>query len=515
MKVKANSGRHFASFFLDEPELVFGESDRHVDPKMGLTLFGPAIFSENQFPLPSSINVGIIGTDETIALAEDWLKKCQQGVPGSDESRDLVPPFPGFSKVFGCRLVVFEGWKEILTVQEIDTAIRTEYFGHRVRRAARLFVEKLQNLSEREPAPDVVICALPQKILDYCGSKRGDPRHRARLTGQERELLRVIEENRLTGQQTLFPFSENELGLDFLPQASNFRRILKGEAMSTGLPTQLARPSTFTGQDKGRPIMQHEATRAWNFCVALYYKGGGYPWRMADAPAGTCYVGISFYKDPHITQRGIGTSMAQVFTHTGEGLVLRGARAEWDEVTRSPHMSRDGALKLLSDAMKLYDRQMHQKPQRIVVHKTSRFWPEELEGFLKAANDVHQHDFVSIADPSRGIRFMRKGKYPPLRGSVIKLSEDNALVYTTGYVPFLKTYPGPRIPRPLEILEHEGDSSIPRISREILALSKMNWNTADFSSSLPITVAFAREVGKILAEVPEGKDPQTQYRYYM
>lgn len=49
MKVKANSGRHFASFFLDEPELVFGESDRHVDPKMGLTLFGPAIFSENQF----------------------------------------------------------------------------------------------------------------------------------------------------------------------------------------------------------------------------------------------------------------------------------------------------------------------------------------------------------------------------------------------------------------------------------------------------------------------------------
>jgi hypothetical protein len=43
----------------------------------------------------------------------------------------------------------------------------------------------------------------------------------------------------------------------------------------------------------------------------------------------------------------------------------------------------------------------------------------------------------------------------------------------------------------------------------------MNWNTADFSSSLPITVAFAREVGKILAEVPEGKDPQTQYRYYM
>jgi len=41
--------------------------------------------------------------------------------------------------------------------------------------------------------------------------------------------------------------------------------------------------------------LQDEATRAWNFSVALYYKGGGFPWRLADAQHGTCYIGISFH----------------------------------------------------------------------------------------------------------------------------------------------------------------------------------------------------------------------------
>jgi hypothetical protein len=41
---------------------------------------------------------------------------------------------------------------------------------------------------------------------------------------------------------------------------------------------------------------------------------------------------------------------------------------------------------------------------------------------------------------------------------------------------------------------------------EILVLTKMNWNTAAFACNEPITVAFSRKLGQILAEL-DPKDP--------
>lgn len=98
-------------------------------------------------------------------------------------------------------------------------------------------------------------------------------------------------------------------------------------------------------------------------------------------------------------------------------------------------------------------------------------------------------------------QFYRMGIYPPIRGSYIKFSASNLLLYTTGYIPFQRTYRGPRVPHPLEILEHHGDSPWDTILREILGLTKMNWNTADLACSDPMTTAFSQKVGQILALV--------------
>jgi len=43
----------------------------------------------------------------------------------------------------------------------------------------------------------------------------------------------------------------------------------------------------------------------------------------------------------------------------------------------------------------------------------------------------------------------------------------------------------------------------------------MNWNSAASYSSLPITLGFARRVGAIMAEIPEGEEPEPSFRYYM
>src|SRR5712691_9269677 len=127
---------------------------------------------------------------------------------------------------------------------------------------------------------------------------------------------------------------------------------------------------------------------------------------------------------------------------------------------------------------------------------------------------VPRVDFVAMG--RRGIQFYRPGKYPPLRGMWVRFDDTAFLFYTMGYVPYLRTYPGASAPQPIEILEHHGDSGWNTMLAEILSLTKMNWNTAAFAAAEPMTLAFARRVGEILAEFPEsGPAPRPEYRFYM
>jgi len=503
--------KKFESIFIDEPLLTFGDGKKYIDPKWGLRAYGPCLY-EHRRAIASSIRVGLIGSNQTIHLAEKWIGRCQSKIPAKEENSLLFQSFPGFTRIFGCELKVLRECVEILTRAEVEQVVKIVNFRQRVKNAAKLFIEKLSNLREREPRPHVVICAIPQIIIDTCGTKRrGFITRRVRPTKREKEILEMLEEHRRIGQTTLFPFSESEI-LDIIPEASDLRRLIKAQAMCLGIPTQLAKPTTFKTAPKG-PSLQDDATRAWNFCVALYYKAEGYPWKLAHMNQGTCYVGISFYKDRRFRGR-IKTSVAQVFTHTGEGLVLKGGRAEIDEVSRSPYLSENAAYKLMTNVIEVYKRQMHQLPTRLLVHKSSRYRPEELSGFKNASKNIELKDFVTIL--VRGIRFMRsEGVYPPPRGTVINVGSGDYILFTKGWIQYFKTYPGLRVPMPIEIVEHYGDTPLRILFEEIFALTKMNWNSADFCIHVPITLAYPREVGKILAYVPEEVVPRPEYLFYM
>ncbi len=95
------------------------------------------------------------------------------------------------------------------------------------------------------------------------------------------------------------------------------------------------------------------------------------------------------------------------------------------------------------------------------------------------------------------------------------LEQYNFLLYLLGYIPYLRTYPGPRAPQPIEILEYYGDSPWDTVLTEIMALTKMNWNTADFACGSPATLAFSQRVGQILAELKNNQNPREEYRFYM
>lgn len=508
----------FQSFFLDEPSLQFAGGGRSVDPKTGIALYGPISADGGA----SVIRVGIVGTGRTIDLALAFLEKCKAPIhataPTPEDNPDYVlfPSFPGVSpsSAFKCEISSPGALHQKITENEIDQIKSETDIRKRVLKAVGLVVERMKVLQENENPPHVVLCAMPMVIDEYCNvgsTRRPGVQRAAKLTDSQKSVLRKTRSAQRKGQMFLFDVRPS-IGVEEKPseqQFYSFHRFLKAYAMEVPIPTQLVWEKTLLLEGT-----QDAATVAWNFCVALHYKAQGNLWRAPDLTKGTCFLGISFFKDRTTTDSMMRSSIAQAFSDQGDGLVLRGEPFRWTHPKeRSPHLDREGAERLVRQVLDVYKKHWHQYPARLVIHKSSRYWPEELAGFRAATADISTKDFLTLG--YRGIQFMRMGFQPPIRGTQINLGQGNFLLYTRGYVPYLRTYPGMRIPHPLEVLEHYGDSSHAQLGAEIMALSKLNWNTADFACAEPMTLAFAREVGYILAEVPPGREPQRFYRFYM
>lgn len=507
---------NFEAGVLDEPLLAFGGHHHHIDPKTGLALYGPYTVQEQERPPLSTITVGIVGSPKLVFQVKEWLNVSQHPVLNDGKQPFIYPHFPGFSGEFPfqCQLVYGETWDEVISDDALNQALQVPDYHERLASVAKLYIEGIHNLKERQPSPQVVVLPISDDTLEKCSFvNRGGEQVRRRLLPEEKSALRKRE----IGLQFLFPEMDLSLGLedDSIAAHHNLRRAIKAEAMAFGLPTQLILERSLNlGPALNGKRSQDAATKAWNFFTALYHKAGGHPWRLALGQPSTCYVGISFYRERLSQNTRMRTGLAQAFTHGGDGFVLRGKPFEWDDsVSRSPHLSRADARDLMRDVLAVYERHRKVKPERIVVHKSSRFWPEELAGFREAIQGIAYWDLVAIQ--RRGIQFLRQGDYPPLRGTWVRFDEQDYLLYTQGYVPYLRTYPGMRSPQPQEIVEHHGTSPMDMVLREILALTKLNWNSADFSVSEPITLAFSRRVGEILAEMPTTINPQEEYRFYM
>ena len=73
------------------------------------------------------------------------------------------------------------------------------------------------------------------------------------------------------------------------------------------------------------------------------------------------------------------------------------------------------------------------------------------------------------------------------------------------------------MPQPKLVSLYEGETSIKNVCREILALTKMNFNNCNYYDSLPITLRFSQKVGEIIQYFPENEDfrPPNRYYFYM
>jgi hypothetical protein len=227
------------------------------------------------------------------------------------------------------------------------------------------------------------------------------------------------------------------------------------------------------------------------------------------------FMGVSFYDSPD--ESSLQTSSAQLFDERGEGLILKGGPGLKDKNDRQAYLSANDAFNLTRTALQSYKKEHGNCPARLVIHKTSRFHPEEREGFEKAVegSKIQIADFIWV--PWRSpIRLLRDGIYPPLRGTALRIDDEQTILYTRGSVDFFRTYPGMYVPNPLLLCAQRRDSpDWTLLLKETLALTKMNWNGTQFDGALPITLKAAKQVGEILKYVPADVIPDPRYRFYM
>jgi len=501
--------------YIKEPDLVFGHGGEEKDPKLGLKHFGPYFAPSEKAPSPMQVRVGIVGTGKTIPLAKRIIEMLGKTIESNEENRWLYPDFPGFSldSEVKCKFVTSESWNETIRTSEVERILKIVDTNQRIAAGADLFIDKIEQITLEDSWPQVIVCALPLEIEEYCGiSERTRGAKRPKFTALEKEIADL----KRKGQKFLLDWivkvdTDEEPGRSY-----DFRNALKGKAMRFNIPTQILRESTARSileyPDSAYRLRQGPAAFAWNFSTGLYYKAHGRPWRLAKLTIGTCYVGVSFYRNLLNPDLNLETSMAQIFTHSGEGFVLRGSDVTVDRITRQPHLTRKQAFDLLNDSIEKYTNKVGVPPKCVVIHKTSLFTSEEKSGFDEAIGDL-QKDYVTVSK-NTDLRFLRTGKYPVLRGTTILLTPNQCLLFTTGYTPRIRTYPGFRVPRPLLVTYH-GDSEISLISSEIMGLTKLDWNTTAFSKQLPITLGFAQSVGKVLSELPTNIELKDHYRFYM
>ncbi len=472
---------------LDEPQLEFGGGSGHVDPRFGLTAYGPADLGASD---ATAIRVGMVGPADQLDGLRQWLERCREPIPAKDERYPhLFPSFPGCDIDRGLYTTLV--FSDRNTRQVPDRALRALEKLSRAeatRQSVNVYADELTALAE-ENRVDLMIVARPEQLKDTRTRRQVRTANRARRS----------KDNPNSGFE-------------------NFHDLLKARMLHVRQPLQIVRRSTWDEATPPPPGQgrQDEASRAWNLHIAMYYKAGGVPWRLRrlSTDLTTCFVGISFYRGHDGTS--LDTAVAHVFNERGDGVIVRGGAAHISKEDNQPHLAAADAHTLLQTALDTYRREHHTLPARVVIHKSSRFVADEIAGFDSAADarDLAALDLIWITD-SEDAQLFRPGAAPPLRGTLLTLSPTEHALYTGGSIEFYSTYPGMYVPHPIGIRPAQLTRSAREVAMELLALSKMNWNQARLDGRYPITLRTAEKVKRVLRFCDPGQAIATRYAQYM
>ncbi|MGN0186527.1 MAG: SIR2 family protein [Paludibacteraceae bacterium] len=272
----------------------------------------------------------------------------------------------------------------------------------------------------------------------------------------------------------------------------------------------------------------------WWLSLAFYVKAMRTPWTLANMSSNTAFAGISYgIKKNPLGKSEIVLGCSHIYNAKGEGLKYKLSKVENPifDSKKNPYLTYDEAFKFGVSIRELFMKSMNELPKRVVVHKRTPFKQEEINGITDALKraGIDNIDLIEI-NIEDSIRFiaqkikygnMETDSFPLSRGTCIQIAPYQALLWTHGIVPSIRSenyryYSGGRsIPAPLKIVKHYGNGDLYTIANEILGFTKMNWNSFNLYTKLPATIdssSILARIGKLLSKY-EGKT--YDYRYFI
>ena len=496
---------------IPEPTLLFGHGQAVEDPRDGITLFGP--LDNNR---PTGVSYGVVGTPDGIRRMQDWVKQIHSPIL-DDPPSPLRPPFPGFEAAFGIPWRVQPTLTLNVTEAELSKTVHIGDRYQRVYQTVDLFASRIiKAIREEEENVDIWFVIITEDVYRYCRPNstvlKAD---RVQAVGAMKP--KIAQSYR--SSPSLFE-EDNQAAIPYQFDV-NFHNQLKARLLEHNALTQVLRESTLAPNDflnrAGYPLRRVDAssTIAWNICAATYYKVGGRPWKIGAIRDGVCYIGLVFKQDQNSKDPRSSCCAAQMFLDDGDGVVFKGAVGPWHTLGRGDfHLTYEAAKQLITIALVAYQEKKGCPPKELFIHGRVRFNEEEWAGFCNAATSATRLVGVRITS-ERSLKIFSRGDRPILRGLAYIRDERTAFLWTKGYIPRLKTYPGMEVPNPLMIDVCRGTADIETVLQDILALTKLNYNACIFADGEPVTIKFADAVGEILTAGPVVSQPPLPFKYYI
>lgn len=495
--------------FIEEPSIKFGYGQTHIDPRDGLTLFGPL---SRDSVAPG--NIGIIGPLGARTRMRDWIKQIH--APVFSENFEIArPAFPGFEAVFGTILNLNSIQELDVEENEIDNFLKYTDNHQRIHHLVNLYADKLVNYVNDHRVPvSVWFVVIPDEIYQF-----GKPQ--SRIPKSEVNITTGIKNKYSQSNPFLFP-EFNELQEAYKYEV-NFHNQLKAKLLQDRIITQIVRESTIAYKEfknkygnLQRDLTKFESAIAWNISTTLYYKLGGTPWKLSFVREKVCYIGLVYKKLETSLSNRSACCAAQMFLDSGDGLVFKGNTGKWyNPKTKEFHIDKKTAYDLLKQAIDSYlEENNGQYPNQVFIHAKTYFNDDEWSGFEELCKGKTQLVGVRIRQDS-SFKMYRDATYPIPRGTAFIYDESKAYLWTKGFIPKLQTVVGMETPNPLSIEITRGNEDIKVVCKDVLSLTKLNYNSCMFGDGLPVTLRFANNIGEVITAGEIENLTRCSFRHYI
>ena len=247
----------------------------------------------------------------------------------------------------------------------------------------------------------------------------------------------------------------------------------------------------------------------WNLSTALYTKCNGTPWVHYGPilPAGI-FIGIAFTK-PRITQETISSKkvfcygIMTIYNRYGLHIDTKVTPIIF-QIPKSRPLPRTKGLFIPYSDMKKLLREIigRYQPPIVIIHKSARFHKDEkraIDEVLKGRSISYVLVHIESSNPYRGFT-NSQFEFSVTRGDLIldRENPNRAILFTTGCIRIrdrikLRTRPGTPRAIELEIEQNISSFDVESLAKQILALTKLDWNTTDIEVRMPVTIKYARK----------------------